>query len=530
MVVAVAEACALLRRGVTRAPLAHAVTIAASALVVALLLHTSADPDLWGHLAFGRQTLADGLGRTDVFSYTAPGAPVLNHEWLADVVTYSIFHAVGPVGIVLLRLTLLGTMLALIAHAVRRAGGQAPAIALVGALVVVGGFPWFVTARPQLWTFAFLAAWLVAIVHADDGDVRPLLATPLMTVVWVNVHGGIVAGLALLVCWAAARLGQAVLAAAGVRLPALLARGTPTPRTAAVIVGVLALHVPAALVNHFGVALWRFFAETLSVRRAEIGEWQPLSPTNVGDLLGVAGLLAIGALVVRSRRARDPVHLALALLLAYAATGARRHLALAVIAAAIFGASHAADALAQVPEAEPEPADDRRGRALPATALAVAGVLVAVGLPRAGCVVVEPGTVPRAAVGYLRAAQVQGRLAVLFDWGSYAIWHLSPRLRVSIDGRREAVYTPARLDENATFLYGRPGWRAPLDRDGVDLALVSPRFAVHARLAAEPDWRVAYADDTATLFVRRGSAVDAQLARTSPPVPTSPSLCLSSGG
>ena len=49
-----------------------------------------------------------------------------------------------------------------------------------------------------------------------------------------------------------------------------------------------------------------------------------------------------------------------------------------------------------------------------------------------------------------------GRLVTFFDWGQYAIWHLSPRLLVSMDGRRETVYSDARLDEHGAILRGTP--------------------------------------------------------------------------
>jgi hypothetical protein len=107
---------------------------------------------------------------------------------------------------------------------------------------------------------------------------------------------------------------------------------------------------------------------------------------------------------------------------------------------------------------------------------------------------------------------------------------LAPRLAVSIDGRREAVYSPGQLRENAAFLYGWSGWRAGLDRDHVDLALVSPRFAVHARLREAPDWRQAFADDTAALFVRRGSLADELLAHTPVPAASGDTLCLRRSG
>ena len=45
----------------------------------------------------------------------------------------------------------------------------------------------------------------------------------------------------------------------------------------------------------------------------------------------------------------------------------------------------------------------------------------------------------------LRGAR--GRLITHFDWGEYAIWHFGPALRVSIDGRRETVYSKETVDE-----------------------------------------------------------------------------------
>jgi hypothetical protein len=36
---------------------------------------------------------------------------------------------------------------------------------------------------------------------------------------------------------------------------------------------------------------------------------------------------------------------------------------------------------------------------------------------------------------------------VPFGWGQYAIWHFGPRLKVSFDGRRETVYSAARIAE-----------------------------------------------------------------------------------
>ena len=48
----------------------------------------------------------------------------------------------------------------------------------------------------------------------------------------------------------------------------------------------------------------------------------------------------------------------------------------------------------------------------------------------------------------------EGRLVTIFNWGQYAIWHVGPRLRVSIDGRRENIYSDQVLRENNDVALG----------------------------------------------------------------------------
>ncbi len=83
---------------------------------------------------------------------------------------------------------------------------------------------------------------------------------------------------------------------------------------------------------------------------------------------------------------------------------------------------------------------------------AAAGVIVVpllviaslvVPMVRATFTCVPIGDQDPAGAARLHKIQASGRLAVWFDWGQYAIWHLSPRLRVSWDGRRETVYSEA---------------------------------------------------------------------------------------
>ena len=56
-------------------------------------------------------------------------------------------------------------------------------------------------------------------------------------------------------------------------------------------------------------------------------------------------------------------------------------------------------------------------------------------------------------VAMVKERELQGRLVVWFDWGEYAIWHFAPQLLVSIDGRRETVYSDQVMQKHLNFYY-----------------------------------------------------------------------------
>ena len=83
-------------------------------------------------------------------------------------------------------------------------------------------------------------------------------------------------------------------------------------------------------------------------------------------------------------------------------------------------------------------------------------------LPQMGCIRVEPNyfAFPARAVAFLRASGIRGNMAVPFDWGEYVLWHLGPGVKVSIDGRRETVYSDEAYRESRDFERGSGVWDA----------------------------------------------------------------------
>ena len=73
--------------------------------------YTVADPDLWGHIRFGLDTLQAGaVVRTDPYSYLSGGQPWINHEWLSELLMALAWDRLGPPGLVALKVAVIWAM------------------------------------------------------------------------------------------------------------------------------------------------------------------------------------------------------------------------------------------------------------------------------------------------------------------------------------------------------------------------------------------------------------------------------------
>jgi hypothetical protein len=459
---------------------------------------TNADPDLWGHLRFGLDALATGqIVQSDTYSYVTGDQPWVNHEWLAEVVTATAYTLAGVSGLIALKILLILLIAGVVYTHLRQSGVSAGGTALLLVLMFAILLPWTRSLRPQLFSYLAFAVILSILIRADRSSTRWLWWAPLVFGVWVNLHGGFLAGLAFVLLWAA--------------LDAVLAwRRTPGWQASPVRAfgPALAATLLATLVNPYGIDLL-VFLRTALVSRNEIAEWHPLHPIAAEGIGYVVTLLLGIAGFRRSRRHPRATMVGLFLAAALAPLAARRHLPLFAIAAALIAGEHIADGWPRLLSEPPTPGPPRRFWAL-AAPLAIGLAAAAIATPRFRVIEVDSSLVPVRAVQLIKDSGVEGRLAVFFDWGEYALWHLSPRLKVSVDGRRETVYSNAAYAESVDFTYGARDWDRLLRR-GADVVLVSTQFPVYNLMKLKPDWSLLYEDDLAAVFAPSGSSTLARL-------------------
>jgi hypothetical protein len=447
-----------------------------------------ADNDLWGHVYFGREILSLGrLPAVNQFSYTAPSHPWINHEILAECAFAAAYQRFGAAGLLLLKLLLgLATIGVMARTALRRT--RDPVATTVALVLAASLMSYGYLVRPQIFSFLALAIvwdWLDA--YAGDGERPPLWLPPILFTAWINTHGGVMAGIAVLLAFSAlcwwSRSGAA----------------RPWDLTAVAVASVCAL-----LLNPYGWKLPAFLLGDL-LRSREISEWAPIPVVDLSNLqfkLAVA-LCAIGAL--RSTRRALP-ELAIVCLVGVATFRHERHLPIF----AILAAPHLAATMSTLAQRVHVRELSREAVIALATAVLAIAALQASAAWRLNRdlgfqIYVSREQFPVDAVRYIERAGLSGNLALSFDWGEYAIWHLYPSCRVSIDGRYTTAYPSDVIERSWRFMNGARGWDEILA--DASIALIDPRHGVAGRLTADKGWRQVHADPTALVFVREGTAL-----------------------
>jgi hypothetical protein len=381
---------------------------------------THADPDLWSNVRFGLDVLRDhSLPTVDPYSFTS-NLPWMNHEWLSEAIMAFVYTVGGTLGLALLKATLTISTLAVAWVALNGVATAPRALSIV--LIVWSGLPLTGTLRPQLWSW-LLCAVLLALLPRQ----RARWAIPLLFACWANLHGGWIVGFGLVVVWACAtRTKEALL-----------------------LVGSSAL---ATLATPYGVHLWTFLARTVRLGRADIQEWQPLWTAPVITWIPVAGawLLLLWALF---KRRLSAVLLLGCVALGIAAIRVQRLEAFFVIAAAIW----------LPPRTWPPSSPLVWVEAV--AAVAVFAATLAFRAPHLSCLDIGGDWAPDLTVD----VGGRGTLLVPFDWGHYAIWRWGPQLRVSIDGRRETIYSDDVINNQGALETNDPRGLAWLDTHRPDL-------------------------------------------------------------
>jgi len=455
-----------------------AIALGAAVVFTARLTY---DPDLFWHLAQGREVLAGHIVRANLFSATASAYPQHYTSWGFEAVCAFVAGHLGLAGVEVVQgLLIAAALLMLYASARVRHSAVASMAALLLGLFVLEP-----RAMPRPYLVSLLG--LAACAHTIERWLRDrrVVMAPIVIVVmlWSNLHS------------------EAVFGAAFIGLVGVCECAWPSRFTRAMamrVVGVGVLCVLATLATPHGIGMWRYLVENAFVPQVlRIAELQPPTPANYPAFF--AWLAVLAALLLSQPKRIRLWEAAVVLVFAAMGLGYIRFTPLVVFATAPIVASRIDALIAR--------GWDRR--AVIATVLAV----MAVTMPaspwrmarawRVGDAAVAPPDIFSAdAIAFARTRGLSGPLFNSMNLGGYVSWTL-PEARVFQDSRLQA-YPAEHFTAILDAAQSPEKWRALVS--GLDWAMVSlarPNELSGVGQFPNDEWASVFRDRAVEIFVRR---------------------------
>lgn len=449
-----------------------------------------AEPDIWWHLRDAQLQLASHSFLTrDLFSYTAAGAPWMDHEWLAELPFYAGYHLFGAAGVfavTLLALEFIFCGLLYLAYARSGSIAASTCATIIGLLLATVSFG----PRTLLFGWVLLIVELI-LLQLSERYTRLAWTLPVVFLLWVNTHGSWLIGIVVFALYVLVNFVG--FASGSIENRAAERRGSVRLATS------WALSVAMLFVNPYG---WRlvFYPFDLAFRQklnvGNVEEWKSLDfHTPRGRILFLV-LAALFLLQLLRGRRWDLFELAITAMGIYAGLTYSRFLFLA----AILAVPSLAASLAR-----PAAMRTRRGLSpLMSAALVflIGGMIVGrVRAQRSTTLTMDEGF-PVKALGYLTKTPHQGHILNDYAWGGYLIWN-EHGIPVFIDSRVDIFEYNGTFKDYLDLTHLKDSF-ALLDKYRIRYVLFKRDAPLVYLLKNSQEWKVDYEDEGATLLERIG--------------------------
>jgi len=478
--------------------------------------NTVIDLDLFHQMALFREYLANGaMPMTDSFAYTPTRETVVHHEWGMGAIQYyaMVGSGLGNTGLMLLKYLLTFAICFTCYFVARKNSAPFALIVLMAPIALsVGGYIGFTNVRAQVATLLFVAIQFWMFSSDREGKKLWCLAWIPMMIAWTNIHGGVVAGVAIFFFWVGCRFVEALISSG---FPGAIREGGHR-------LG-LALILPLLMcVNPWGVAYLPYLFRAVRMKRPMIGEWSSiLGSSDIGMLamFGLSIFLVVAAFVAIWNQEKRKVNIArlafpiLVVVLTWVMTGKNiRHASIFAVAWICYAPMLLAKTefhhwvLQSLGNNQKFIQKASWAFAMLALALALNAKFFVTNVP---AVVSDaaPGSpiYPVHAVDFLQEHKISGNMMVWFNDGAYVSWRMYPQVKVSLDSRYEVAYPHGAVEESVAFFNAEDSWREILEKYPTNIVLAPATTAISETMEQAIDegslsWKVIYRDQSFKVF------------------------------
>jgi hypothetical protein len=444
------------------------------------------DPDTLWQVTVGQWILDHrAVPETDVYSFTMRGQPWISMYWVAQVLyarAYSIFGWSGPV---VLAAAASAATFALLAKFLSRHLSESATLVFVAAALALTAPHLLV--RPHVLALPVMVAWVGGLIAAADRRDAPSFWLLPLIALWANLHGGFVLGLMLV---------------APIALDAVVSADAASRKSLALrwaVFGLAALVAACCTPYGWNSVLAAKKILTLGAVLPLVTEWRPVDFGSLGTF-EICLLLGIGFALLRGIQL-PPTRILLLLGLLHMALSQSRAAEILALLAPLVLAVPLAKQIGGAEVSNSSAAPPPRGLLFAGVAI----VLMAGTVAYASVTRFEPNArqSPVAAVATLKKMNFT-RVFNDYDFGGYLI---ASGVAPFIDGRAEIYGEKFVVDHDAAN-----GLKEPeilfrlLDEYKIEATLMRTQSAATKLLDHIDGWQKVYADDVATIHVRKAGA------------------------
>jgi hypothetical protein len=474
------------------------------------------DCDTGYHIRAGEWIIAHlSVPRHDMFSYSSPPLPWTAHEWLSEVIMALIHNTFGLTGLAIFFAGILALVSLLLFRMIRNEGDNILLAVFIVLLATISSqIHWL--ARPHVFSLLLFLAWYWILEEYRRNDTNRLYLLPPILLLWVNLHGGYLAGFMLLGIYLIGELPDYFSGNAEKRTEAWQRLKSLAITTAVCI--------PVSCINPYGYHILLFPFNLVSNQLIMDSVTEFLSP-NFHEpnpfkylLLGLVAVLAL------SRERLKLTELLLLLVFLNMSLYSVRYIPLFALVSAPILMRHT-DTLLRNSQSRFTEALRRKANNLATIDATSGGILwpifafgAVTWLAASGAIQYgfNPQTKPVAAVRFIEKANLPGNMFNNDEFGDYVIYAAWPRYKVFFDGRSD-MYGTERLKEYKQITNFEDGWEKTLEKYRINWIFFDTNSRLTRFLKERKDWVLIYQDRVAAIFIRNIEENQGIIAQHRPP-------------
>ena len=451
------------------------------------------DFDIWARLIAGMGVVDGGhVLKEDFLSYT-PVHTWWDHEWGSGVVFYLFLKYLGPYSLIILQAILMFLIFFTASRIIKLRNNTQPYNILFyffSVMAVMGTLN--APVRCHMFSFLLFTVYIYLLERVRKGNNKLLFIIPLLTILWNNLHGGVVSGLGLLVMYAA---GEFLNKKEFVKY-------------------ILTFIISSAvlIINPWGYEYIKFLLMANTMERTHIVEWwgifskfhlfkHIIFKTFMFAMLIIEGINIFKSIKLKGVKnwycKADKVKYIVLLTTLYLAISHVKLMPFFAISALCFVYEDFYNLI------EKYKFPVWKDKALYGMLLFISIFTL---ISKDFSVPPGMGTYPVKEVEFIKQNNLKGNILVNFGLGSYVAYKTYPDNKIFMDGRYEEVYYDYMVPMLKEFCLAYPHWKQIFTYFPPDIIIIEKYYPVYNVLQKEGDWKLVYQDKAFGVFLPKSKA------------------------